>query len=443
MGSRIRLNYGREGLELEIPAGVTADVIRKPKMPRLVDPGEAVARALASPVNAVDDRRHARLLSADHTCDWARGRKSACIAICDITRPVPNQLFLRPLVEILLAHGIPKNEITILVATGLHRPNVGEELVELVGDSWVLENIRIKNHDARDDAGHVFVGKTATRGTVVKLNRCFVQADLKIATGLVEPHFMAGYSGGRKVIAPGVAHAETITTFHSSRFMADPGAVACNLRHNPLHEEQVEIVKLIGGAMGLNTVLDEDRCLSFINFGEILTSHDQAIEFVQQYCQVEVPRKYRTVVTTASGYPLDKTYYQTIKGMVGAMNILEPGGDLIIASECSEGFGSKEFSDSQRRLVELGSEVFLQQLFAKTHADVDEWQSQMQLKPMAVGEIHLYCPQLTEAQWALTGVKQIRSVAQAIKDSVQRQGDAGIAVIPEGPYVEPTVAPNA
>ena len=145
-------------------------------------------------------------------------------------------------------------------------------------------------------------------------------------------------------------------------------------------------------------------------------------------------------MTTASGYPLDKTYYQTIKGMVGAMNILAKGGDLIIASECSEGFGSPEFSEAQRRLVALGPQAFLEQVSGKTHADIDEWQTQMQLKPMAVGNIHLYCPQLTEEQWALTGVKRIDSVEQAIKDSVQRQGDRQIAVIPEGPYVEPSVA---
>lgn len=439
MTLNIRLNYGREGLQVKVPVGVDAEVIRKPTMPVLDDPSEAIEHALSSPVGLQGDQTRSDFEDGAKSYAWASGRKSACIAICDITRPVPNRLFLKPVIDILLANGVPQDEICVLVATGLHRPNRGAELQELIGDEWVLENIRIKNHDARNDAEHVFVGKTPTRGTVVKLDQSFVRADLKIATGLVEPHFMAGYSGGRKVIAPGVAHAETITTFHSARFMADPAAVACNLRNNPLHEEQLEIVKLIGGAMGLNTVLDEHRQLSFANFGEIITSHQQAIDFVRQYCEVKVPRKYRTVVTTASGYPLDKTYYQTVKGMVGAMNVLERGGDLIIASECSEGFGSKEFSEAQRRLVEVGPDAFLKQLFGKSHADIDEWQSQMQLKPMAVGEIHLYCPNLSDEQWAITGVNRIDSVEQAILESVQRQGDSTIAVIPEGPYVEPSV----
>ncbi len=439
MAWNIRLNYGREGLHVQIPDGVRAEVIRKPTMPVLDDPLQAIESALASPVGTRRDPESLGVGPADQSLCWASGFKSACIAICDITRPVPNRLFLRPLIEMMMVNGIPKHEITVLVATGLHRPNVGKELEELVGDAWVLENIQIKNHDARNDAEHVLVGKTPTRGTVVKLNRSFVQADLRIATGLVEPHFMAGYSGGRKVIAPGVAHADTITTFHSARFMADPDAVACNLRNNPLHEEQLEIVKLIGGGLALNTVLDEHRQLSFVNFGEVITSHEQAIDFVRDYCEVKVPKKYRTVVTTASGYPLDKTYYQTIKGMVGAMNILETGGDLIIASECSEGFGSEEFCESQRRLVALGPELFLRQLFEKSHADIDEWQSQMQLKPLAIGQIHLYCPQLSAKEHAITGVNQIASVEEAIRQSVERQGESEIAVIPEGPYVEPLV----
>ncbi len=163
----------------------------------------------------------------------AQGKKSACILICDITRPVPNRLFLRPMIETMVAAGIPLDRITVLVATGLHRPNEGDELAELVGDPWVLDNVRVENHFARDDADHVDLGLTATRGTPVKLDRRFVEADLRIATGLVEPHFMAGWSGGRKVIAPGVAGHETIRTFHSARFMEDPLAVQCNLVGNP------------------------------------------------------------------------------------------------------------------------------------------------------------------------------------------------------------------
>lgn len=425
---QIDLRYGRGSMPLTLPDDVDVTVVRKPPMPLLEDEAASVERALDEPVGV------------QPLAELARGANTACIAICDITRPVPNHLFLRPMIERLLSAGIPQDGITVLVATGLHRPNEGEELAELIGDPWVLENARVENHFARDNEAHVDLGRTETRGTVVRIDRRFVEADLRIATGLVEPHFMAGYSGGRKIIAPGLAHAETITTFHSSRFMADPGAVNCNFDGNPLHEEQLEIVKLVGGALALNTVIDEDRNLSFVNFGEILSSHHEAVDFVRGFCEVPIDRQFSTVVTSAAGYPLDKTYYQTVKGMVGAMDILAPGGDLIIASECSEGMGSPEFVESQRRLVELGPDAFLESILKKSHASIDEWQTQMQLKPMAIGSISLCSKGLSDEDRPLTGVRVVESLSDAVSESLTR-GNGSIAVVPEGPYVVPFFRP--
>ena len=190
----------------------------------------------------------------------------------------------------------------------------------------------------------------------MKLDRRFVEADLRIATGLVEPHFMAGYSGGRKVIAPGIAHADTIRTFHSARFMEDPFAIQCNLAGNPLHEEQLEIVRMLGEVYALNTVIDDDRDLVHVNFGEVIESHLAAVGISSP-----IPRACRwagasrPILTSAAGHPLDGTYYQTVKGMVTPLDILEPGGMLIVASACSEGFGSPEFRDAQQRLCRTRS----------------------------------------------------------------------------------------
>ena len=180
---------------------------------------------------------------------------------------------------------------------------------------------------------------TTERGTVVRLDRRFIEADLRIATGLVEPHFMAGWSGGRKVIAPGVAHAETITTFHSARFMEHPNCTNCVLEGNPLHEEQLAIMAMIGGARAVNSVIDDERRVAFLNYGEVVASHAAAVAFAEQYCTVPVAERFSTVLTSSAGYPLDATYYQTVKGMVGPLEILAPGGDLIVASACSERAG--------------------------------------------------------------------------------------------------------
>jgi len=274
----------------------------------------------------------------------------------------------------------------------------------------------------------------------VKIDRRFVEADLRIATGLVEPHFMAGWSGGRKVIAPGVAHADTIRTFHSARFMEDPAAIQCNLDGNPLHDEQLAIVRMLGEVYAVNTVIDEDRDLVHVNFGEIVASHLVAVRFVADSVRVPVGRKFATILTSAAGHPLDKTYYQTVKGMVTPLDILAPGGTLIVASACSEGFGSGAFRAAQKRLVELGPDAFLATLRGKQLADVDEWQTEMQLKPMRAGRVQLYTTGLAGDDLMLTGVEHVESVGAAVAAALAHANDPALAVIPEGPYVVPVVA---
>jgi lactate racemase len=423
---RIELNFGRGTLPVDLADGLEVTVIRKPSMPVLADPAGAVSAALARPAGA-------RPLVEE-----ARGKRTACILICDITRPVPNALLLKPIIRELLAAGMPASGITVLVATGLHRPNLGAELEELVGDPWVLQTVRVENHYARNDEDHVDLGFTPA-GTPVKLDRRFVQADLKVATGLVEPHFMAGYSGGRKVIAPGVAHRDTITTFHSERFMSHPRAENCALRGNPLHEEQLAIARMLGPVLSADVVIDEARRLSFVSFGEVVQSHALAVAFVERYARVPVARRFKTVVTSAAGHPLDKTYYQTVKGMVAPLDILEPGGNLIVASECSEGMGSPEFIEAQRRLLRLGPDGFLREIAKKRFADIDEWQTQMQIKSMRAGRIRLYCTGPVDR--ALTGVDSIDSVERAVQESAREMRDPHVAVVPEGPYVVPFFQP--
>ena len=423
--NRIEIAYGTGQLAVMLPPEAEPTVIQKLGMTKIVDPEAAVRDALAHPIGA------------SGLAQAAEGKQTACILICDITRPVPNHLFLRSMIEGLTGAGMPLDGISVLVATGLHRPNEGSELRELVGDDWVLENVRVENHFARDNAAHVDLGVTGTRGVPVKIDRRFVEAEVRIATGLVEPHFMAGWSGGRKVIAPGVAHEDTIRTFHSAKFMEDPHAIQCNLASNPLHEEQLDIVRMLGPVWGLNTVIDEERDLVFVSFGDIIESHMVAVKFVRSAAVIPVGRKFKTVVTSSAGHPLDKTYYQTIKGMVTPLDILEPGGTLIMASTCSEGFGSDEFRAAQDKLVAMGSSAFLEMLNAKTFADIDEWQTEMQLKPMRIGRICLYTDGLSSGERIATGVEIIEDLDVAIADAISRAGDTDVAVIPEGPYVVP------
>ena len=239
----LKISYGRGHLLLALPAAARATVIRKTALPQLPDPAAAVAAAFERPVGSPP------------LAELASGRRSACILICDITRPVPNRLFLRPMIETMLAAGIPLD--------AHHR--AGRDRTASPESGRGAGGAGRRPVGARDTCGSRIISRamtpitsisadTRTRGTPVKIDRRFVEADLRIATGLVEPHFMAGWSGGRKVIAPGVAHHETIRTFHSARFMEDPLAVQCNLEGNPLHEEQLEIVRMLGDVYALNTV---------------------------------------------------------------------------------------------------------------------------------------------------------------------------------------------
>ena len=337
-------------------------------------------------------------------------------------------------------HNVSRLLITIVLLAPLLGSQVANARAHdwhLKVDPWVLENVRVENHFARDDEAHIEVGVTS-RGTVARLDRRFADADIRIATGLVEPHFMAGYSGGRKVITPGVAHAQTITRLHTATYMEDPLAANCVLKGNPLHLEQLEIVALLGGALALNTVIDEKRRLSFVNFGEIEASHARAVDFVRPYAETTLERPFDTVLTSAAGYPLDKTYYQTVKGMVGGMEILSPGGNLFVVSEISEGMGSREYVEAQEKLIALGADGFLEQIRPKKHAAIDEWQTEMQLKPMRKGRIHLYTQGLDRHQQKLTGVEVIDDPEAFVRRIAASMGrDRRIAVIPEGPYILP------
>ena len=426
---KIHMKYGKTGLSLDLPGNIDVTLIQKETMPVLKDPEGAIKAAFANPVNGKTLREE------------AKGCRNCCILICDITRPVPNNLILPVLVKELLHAGMAPGAITIVVATGLHRPNEGDELRELVGSDWILDNVIVANHFARRDDDHEFIG-TTSGGIEARLDRRFIQSDLRIVVGLVEPHFMAGYSGGRKIVAPGIAHEKTIREFHCARILEDCRASNCIIESNPLHAAQMEILQMVGRCLAVNTVIDADRRISFVNFGEIEESHLEAVSFVRPYAEIKLKTRFKTVVTSSAGYPLDKTYYQTIKGMVGALDILEPGGTLIIVSACSEGIGSPEYAEAQLCLTDEGPEAFLRGIIEKKYAAIDEWQTEMQVKAMKRANIFLYTEGLTKEQQTLTGVTMIDSPLAAVTESVKAQGDRRVAVIPEGPYVIPLFLPG-
>ncbi len=421
----IELRYGRAGLELHLPPDANAEVLHLNPLAPLEHPDEAIRASFQSPLGSPPLR------------ELARGKNSACVVLCDVTRPVPNEAILRPLVEELEDAGIERENITFLVATGLHRPNVGEELREMVGN-FLFDHYRFENHDARDESAMTDLGEVAFgdgRSARVALNSHYVRADLKITTGLLEPHFMAGYSGGRKVICPGVASANTILQFHSPPMIGDPNARAGNLSGNPIHAMSLAVAKQVGCDFICNVTLDESRQITGVFSGDMEAAHQKGIEWIDQSAKVRVVPA-PVVVTTSAGFPLDTTFYQCVKGMVCALPALEIGGTLIIAASLSEGIGGPEFSAMCRSLSTV--DEFIERINGSP-TQIDQWQLQeLMIALKHAGQIFIVSDGISPETLGSFLLSPMQSVEDALEVARQKHGfDARIVVIPEGPYITP------
>lgn len=272
----------------------------------------------------------------------ARGKKSACVVICDITRPVPNKLLLPPILRTIEEAGVPWGRLTVLIATGTHRPNLGEELEELVG-AEIASFYQVVNHRSGEAAEHVCLGTTST-GTEVWLDSRYVHSDLKVIVGFVEPHLTAGFSGGRKLILPGIAGDETMRVVHGAAMMAHPLCREGVIEGNPFHQEALEVAKKVGLDFSVNVALDEEKRLTDIFCGGLEQAHAAAVYFVRRVVTAELPAPADIVVTTSGGAPLDATFYQAIKGVTAALRVVKQGGTIIVVAECREGLGSPHFT---------------------------------------------------------------------------------------------------
>lgn len=421
----VKVAYGKGHLSVDVPEANLAVVYRKKKMPRVADPDEAVLKSLASPVGT----RGLKEIS--------KGKNSACIVVNDVTRPVPNKLLLPHIIDELLEGGVPKKNIIILNATGTHRPNLGSEITELIGEK-IAKEYEFINHDCFDDSTHRRLADTSS-GTEVYLDSRYLDAEVKILTGLIEPHFMAGYSGGRKAICPGIASIKTVQRIHSPYFMEMANATNCVVDENPLHKELTEIARLAGVDFIVNVVIDEERALCGVYSGDVTAAHNEGVKFAMQYDMLEASERADIVITSSAGYPLDKTYYQTVKGMVGTLNVVKEGGTIIIASECSEGMGNDTFVECLKKFDKVKDiDKFIEYIDKPENFIADQWQVEKMLLAMRKADIILVTKGLNPDLHYLTQATVTDDIAHALSVALEKQGGAArIAVIPEGPYVIP------
>jgi len=419
------LDYGRTGLSVNLPDDrIVGPLAIRPAIP-LADPAAALEQAIRNPI------------ASRPLAEVARGRKNACVVICDITRPVPNRLILPPLLRTLESAGIARRDIVILIATGLHRPNEGEELVELVGPE-IAASYRIENHHGKVRDEHAYLG-TTPNGVPAWIDKRYVEADLKITTGLIEPHLMAGYSGGRKVICPGIAGLETVKVWHGPKFLEHPMADAGIVQGNPVHEENTRIAKMAGCDFIVNVCLDGQRRITWVGAGDMIEAWQEGVRFIETVVKAPVPEPVDVVVTSSAGYPLDTTWYQAVKGLTGAMPIVKKGGTIVLAASLSEGLGSPEFQHLLADNPDL--DQFKKRIMGSDYFVMDQWQLEEFAKVVAHCKVKVVSDGIPFETLRQCHVEPVPTVEQAVADCLREYGDqAKVAVIPKGPYVLPYVA---
>jgi len=423
---RIHLAYGRAGLEVDIPDGNVAGVLSMRGAPAVADAELEVRRSLEHPLGGKPLRQ------------LAAGKKSACIVVCDVTRPVPNTILVPALLDVLAGAGVPRERTSILVATGLHRPSNEGELQQMLGTD-ILGSYRIVNHRARVREEQQDLGQTPA-GVPVFIDREYCQADLKITTGFIEPHLMAGFSGGRKLIAPGCAGDETIKALHSPRFIEDPQCREGIIDGNPLHEQLLAIAQLAGHDFILNVSLDAERNVTGVFAGDPVEAHAAGIAHVRKAVSAHVREPVDVVVTTSAGYPLDLTFYQAVKGMTAAAPILKKGGLLVLAAACTEGLGGEEFA---ALATGYSSPAAFLASVQNHPVRIDQWQLEECARVARDADVVLVADGIPKAQRDRMFIRSAPSVEAAVAEGIVRFGlQASIAVIPKGPYTLVGVDPR-
>ena len=416
---RVNMKYGRGEIGVDVPNPNLISVLASQEFPPIGNPEQAILDALETPIDS------------PALSEVAKNRKSATIVISDITRPVPNKLILPPMLRIIEEQGVPREEIRILIATGIHRPNEGDELLEMVG-SHIIENYQIVNHFSQKQETLINLGQTQN-GTPVLINRLYVESDLKVISALIEPHLMAGYSGGRKAICPGLASIETMKIMHGPQILEHPKASVGILEGNPFHAEATEIALMAGVDFSLNVTINDRRQLTGVFAGDMVNAHLAGAKFAEKQTTATLPEPADVVIVSCAGYPLDATFYQAIKGVLSAIEVVKEGGMVILVAECQEGIGSGPFTDLILKTKNL--EQFVRNTYNPKNFVIDQWQLEELAKAIRKANVYFYSDKIPYEQQQQLFVNPLKSPNEGVEIALKRYGkDAKIVAIPDGPY---------
>jgi nickel-dependent lactate racemase len=420
----VRLAYGEDDLHIEVDPHRTT-IVEPVYRSAAADPRGTLRAALRDPVAGPPLRERVR-----------RGQTVA-ISACDGTRPQPRDLMIPALLEEL--DGIVRPEdVVILVATGTHRGNSEAEVRRMFGDA-VVDAVRIVNHDARDRDRLVWLGRHGA-DVPVWLNREWVEADVRITTGFVEPHFFAGFSGGPKLVAPGLAALETVLVLHDAARIGHPRATWGVTAGNPVHDDVRAIAAATGVTFGFDVVLNRDKQIVAAYGGDLLPMHAAACADAKASAMCPVPEPFDVVVTTNSGYPLDQNLYQAVKGMSAAFQVVRPGGTIVCAAECRDGF--PDHGSYRAVLASARSpQALLAEIGLRRHTVPDQWQVQIQARIQSGSRVVMHTSYLSDADLASAHLEQTSDIGATVADALAAAGPhARVCVLPEGPQTIPYLA---
>jgi nickel-dependent lactate racemase len=418
---RVDLAYGRHGTSVEVPD--SADVILPVDEVALPDEDGSIRAALARP------------LAGQSLSILAEGAHRVAVVFPDLTRPMPNRTVLPPLLDELARAGVPDARVTLLCATGTHRLATAAEMAELIGPELVAR-YRVVDHDARSDE-HVHVGEVD--GVPVLLQREYVEADLRVITGFVEPHFFAGFSGGPKAVCPGLAATETILEAHHPRRIADARATFLTRHGNPVHDFVRAAVALAPPHLSLDVAINRDRRVTAVFAGPLTAAHDAACAHVGAAARREVEAPYDLVVSTNGGHPLDRNLYQAVKGMAAADRVRRNGGTVLMAAACGDGV--PDGGAFARLLAAAGTPAEL--VAATAGPELDRWQAQVLGRVLGRGTVHFHSDGLDEHAIRTAQLVPAPDLDDAVGATLAalaaRGGSRRVAVLPEGPLTVATV----
>jgi nickel-dependent lactate racemase len=420
--TRISLAYGRGGLDIDLPADRTL-VVEPAYAPAAANQHQEVMRAMREPVTGPPLR------------DMLRPGATVAISMCDGTRAQPRHIVIPAVLEAL--EGVIRLEdVVILVATGTHRGNSPEEIREMVGDE-VADSVEIINHDARDRDSLVYLGVHGN-GVPVWLNRRWVDADIRITTGFVEPHFFAGFSGGPKLVAPGLAGLDTVLTLHNAQRIGDPRATWGICEGNPVHDDVRAVVGAVGKVdFALDVVLNREQAIVQAFGGPVLEMHAEARKLTRKLAMSPVPSLFEVVVTTGSGYPLDQNLYQAVKGISAAATVVRAGGTIVCAAECRDGFPDHGSYREVLASAESPKALF-DNISQRAETIPDQWQAQIQASLQIQARVVMHTSYLSDAALATAHLEQTADIQRTVMESLAAGGpDARVCVLPEGPQTIP------